>query len=491
MAFTFSGGTATVGATEFSIAANANFSSGSPQTTQAYVQAFINFSALASGDQFRVKIYEKVNGGTQTLTLDPALPTGAQNQLFVTPMLILGEGWDITVQKVSGTDRSVSFSVRKDDTTASVTLGAGSITASTFAANAIDSNAVATSAVTEIQTGLATSAALALVQTDTTTLTTRLSNVRANGLDNLDTTISSRAASSTAVSNVDLTPTRSAKLDQLDVATSTRAPAATAVSNVDYTSGRAVKLDQLDVSVSSRASASTAVSNVDYTPTRATKLDSLDTTISSRASAADYTTVRAAKLDNLDVASSSRAPASTAVSSVDLTPTRSAKLDNLDAAVTTRADAAEYTAPRAALLDNLSFLDASVTSRASSTAVATVSTAVTNIQADTDNIQTRLPASLDSGNMRASVQSLTAESITVSAVTADLLSAIAEAVMGSFVESTITVTGAIRALLAEAVGKVSGFLSNTPKFRDTTDSKNRITGVTTTDGRTSVTLDLT
>jgi hypothetical protein len=62
----------------------------------------------------------------------------------------------------------------------------------------------------------------------------------------------------------------------------------------------------------------------------------LDVAVSTRASGADYTAARAAKLDNLDVTVSSRAPASTALSNATWTDTRAAKLDNLDATVSSR-----------------------------------------------------------------------------------------------------------------------------------------------------------
>lgn len=81
----------------------------------------------------------------------------------------------------------------------------------------------------------------------------------------------------------------------------------------------------------------------------------IDATISSRASAADYTAGRAAKLDNLDVATSTRADGAA------YTGARAAKLDNLDTTVSSRADGGDYTAARAVKLDQL---DAAVSSRA-------------------------------------------------------------------------------------------------------------------------------
>lgn len=137
--------------------------------------------------------------------------------------------------------------------------------------------------------GASVSADIAAVKSDTNTLTSRLTSGRATNLDNLDATVSSRAPSATAVSNLDYTSARALKIDNLDATISSRAPSSTAVSNADYTSARALKIDNLDATISSRAPSATAISNVDYTALRAANLDNLDATISSRLATAGYT----------------------------------------------------------------------------------------------------------------------------------------------------------------------------------------------------------
>lgn len=407
--FTFSGGTATIGTTEWSAAQNAAYSSGSPKTTLGYVQAFFDVSALAAPDQFQIRVYEKVNGGTQRVISTMTVPPSTE--LFVVQVnLLLGEGWDITIKKITGTDRSILFSVRQDtNDVAFASLGAGSILSTTFAAGAITSGVIAADAigaaqlaadaVAEIQSGRATSAAQTTAQTDLTTLTGRLTSGRATNLDNLDAAVSTRAASATALSTATWTNGRAALIDHLDADVSTRAVASTAVSNVDYTGARATKLDALDATVSSRAPASTALST------------------------ADYTGLRAAKLDNLDAAVTTRAAAATAVSSADLTPTRAARLDNLDAAVSTAATAS---------------------------ALSVVSSAVSAVIADTDNIQTRLPAALDgSGNIMAAMQSAVADSITAASLKTDAITKIQNGL------ATATAVAAITAATASAVWAVA------------------------------------
>jgi hypothetical protein len=69
----------------------------------------------------------------------------------------------------------------------------------------------------------------------------------------------------------------------------------------------------------------------------------------------------------------------------------------------------------------------------------TIKTA-TDIEADTVDIQSRLPATLDSGNMRSSVQSMAPNTLTASALAADAVAEIAAAVGGSGGSGARTVT---------------------------------------------------
>lgn len=152
------------------------------------------------------------------------------------------------------------------------------------------------------------------------TLIDRLTATRAANLDNLNATISSRM------------PGTATEQGRIDVAISSRAPSSTALSNATWTD---TKAGFLDAAVSSRAPSSTALSNVTWTNTRAALLDNLsnlDTTVSSRAPASTalstsvWTSTHAARIDTTI---SSRAAASTALSTAQWTNTRAAYLDNI------------------------------------------------------------------------------------------------------------------------------------------------------------------
>lgn len=100
--------TETVGTTEWSFTTD---TSGPDADTNAGVyQGFFDMSAMAAGDTFSIRVYEKVGGsGTTQRRLFEASLTGAQTSPhFATPPLALGIGFDFTVVKVAGTDRSIT-----------------------------------------------------------------------------------------------------------------------------------------------------------------------------------------------------------------------------------------------------------------------------------------------------------------------------------------------------------------------------------------------
>ena len=78
----------------------------------------------------------------------------------------------------------------------------------------------------------------------------RITSARADKLDNLDATIASRAAASTALSKLTWTD---AKAVYLDASIAGRAPAATALSSDTWTVAKAGRLDYLDQAISTRS----------------------------------------------------------------------------------------------------------------------------------------------------------------------------------------------------------------------------------------------
>ncbi len=104
----------TVGATELSIVSGTTTLQ--TITDDGVYQLWLDpvGAAMAKADEFAIRIYEKVEGtgGTKRVVFKATL-SDAQSENFVAPMLILINGWDMTLQKVAGTDRAWDASIRK------------------------------------------------------------------------------------------------------------------------------------------------------------------------------------------------------------------------------------------------------------------------------------------------------------------------------------------------------------------------------------------
>lgn len=77
-------------------------------------QLWVDAYAMAKGDEFRVRIYEKVEvtGGSKKVVFQATL-VGVQTEIFVTPPLVLMYGWDMTLLRIAGADRAFDASIRK------------------------------------------------------------------------------------------------------------------------------------------------------------------------------------------------------------------------------------------------------------------------------------------------------------------------------------------------------------------------------------------
>lgn len=115
MAITLNGftGTETVSTTEWSMTTDT--SGPDVDTTVAIFQPFIDLNALAAGDVFEFKVYDKIagTGDTQRVIYAVQFANAQGTPIWVGPSLMLGHGWDMTLKKVSGTDRSITWRISK------------------------------------------------------------------------------------------------------------------------------------------------------------------------------------------------------------------------------------------------------------------------------------------------------------------------------------------------------------------------------------------
>jgi hypothetical protein len=114
MAITYTADYATISTAEYSLPADTTSGVPTSQTTTGVFQFYVDLGNMVAGDQYRIRLYEKyVAAGTQRL-VEEWLYTGAQSKpMFISPTFVLGAGWDFTVLRTAGADRSILWSIRK------------------------------------------------------------------------------------------------------------------------------------------------------------------------------------------------------------------------------------------------------------------------------------------------------------------------------------------------------------------------------------------
>lgn len=105
-------GSETIGTTEHSLSTDT--SGPDVDTNDGVYQCFLDLSALAAGDVFVFKVYEKVLSSSTQRLIYSAMFAGVQGApVWTSPSLILLHGWDMTLDKIAGTDRNIDWSIRK------------------------------------------------------------------------------------------------------------------------------------------------------------------------------------------------------------------------------------------------------------------------------------------------------------------------------------------------------------------------------------------
>lgn len=105
-------GTQSVTTTEWSLTGDDD--SLAALTTAGVYQAFIDVNALVGADLFRIRIYEKVQAGdTQRVVYEAFIGGPQATPIWVSPALILMNGWDISLLRIAGSDRTITWSIRK------------------------------------------------------------------------------------------------------------------------------------------------------------------------------------------------------------------------------------------------------------------------------------------------------------------------------------------------------------------------------------------
>ncbi len=101
----------TISTTEISIVSGT--SSLQTVTTAGVYQLWVDPANMVKGDEFRIRIYEKVEatGGAKKVACEWTL-LGVQTEVFVSPALMLMNGWDMTLLRLAGADCAFDATIR-------------------------------------------------------------------------------------------------------------------------------------------------------------------------------------------------------------------------------------------------------------------------------------------------------------------------------------------------------------------------------------------
>lgn len=115
-----SGNAVTITNAETSLAVNGgSTASGGVQTitTKGIYQLMLDgVGAMVKSDEYKWRVYEKAStGATQRVIMSGSI-SDVQSEPTFTPQLMLGIGWNMTLQRISATSRAFSWSIRQVST---------------------------------------------------------------------------------------------------------------------------------------------------------------------------------------------------------------------------------------------------------------------------------------------------------------------------------------------------------------------------------------
>ncbi len=112
MAFTETySGSASISTTEYSLTNNSTTIAA--KTNNGTVAGWIDLNALTVTEVYELRLLEKVRSAdTQRAAYVATIVGGQGDPVRPLPAFALMNGWDITLKKISGTDRTITWSIR-------------------------------------------------------------------------------------------------------------------------------------------------------------------------------------------------------------------------------------------------------------------------------------------------------------------------------------------------------------------------------------------
>lgn len=126
-------------------------------TNAGNYQVVLDLNAMLNGDVFTFRGYEKAQAGdTQRKFLEFDFAHAQSTPNWISPQFMLLNGWDFTIIKTAGTDRTITWSIRKDDvapTVAAIQSGLATAAALDTVDNFLDTEIAAIKAKTDLIPG--------------------------------------------------------------------------------------------------------------------------------------------------------------------------------------------------------------------------------------------------------------------------------------------------------------------------------------------------
>ena len=102
---------ASISTTEYSLTNNSTTIAA--KTDDGPIQVFLDLNAMAAADAYTFVVYEKVTSGGTQRVLWRSYFRGAQTEPhWVSPSILVTHGWDVTLKRTAGSDRTIAWSIR-------------------------------------------------------------------------------------------------------------------------------------------------------------------------------------------------------------------------------------------------------------------------------------------------------------------------------------------------------------------------------------------
>ena len=105
-------GSAAISTTEYDLVNNSTTIA--TNTTPGIYQLFLDLSTMTATEEYHLRIYEKTRTASTQRIINEVIISGVQSEpIYVTPALLLKNGWTYTLKKNQGTDRTIEWSIRQ------------------------------------------------------------------------------------------------------------------------------------------------------------------------------------------------------------------------------------------------------------------------------------------------------------------------------------------------------------------------------------------